>query len=232
LRFAVHGPAQRPASPRGHRPPDGDVLGRVHVRVIGVPAGATAKDRSPVPGDPVGLCLVGDLAGPAEPHPAHLGNPQLADLARHAAYVPVISAPADDPETLVPACLAPCRPPMCSGEEIRHSLGKVPRRLLLHRLRSGGQPRERLPCFGQLTGLFPIAWCARTSRPPMRVLLHGQIPNKSGMHAVLQQRLLLGKRGLKPKPHANTLSTTTDERGRERRRYPGLKAGGATPRCR
>jgi hypothetical protein len=45
LRFVVHGPAQWQASPRVHRPPDGDVLGRVHIRVIDMAASATTKDR-------------------------------------------------------------------------------------------------------------------------------------------------------------------------------------------
>jgi hypothetical protein len=46
LRFAVHSPAQRlEGSPRSHRPPDGDVLGRVHIRMSDMPADATAKNR-------------------------------------------------------------------------------------------------------------------------------------------------------------------------------------------
>jgi len=44
LRFAVHRPAQRQASPRSHRPPDGDVLGRVHIRVPRMPAGPATED--------------------------------------------------------------------------------------------------------------------------------------------------------------------------------------------
>jgi hypothetical protein len=47
----------------------------------------------------------------------------------------------------------------------------------------------------------------------MLVLLDGQISDKTGVCAVLQQHLLLGGRGLKPKSHANTLSMTTDIRG-------------------
>jgi hypothetical protein len=45
LRFAVRRPAQQHASPRSHRPPDGDVACRVHIRMIQLSADATAKDR-------------------------------------------------------------------------------------------------------------------------------------------------------------------------------------------
>jgi hypothetical protein len=67
-------------------------------------------------------------------------------------------------------------------------------------------------------------------RPPM--LLTRQIPHKTGMLAMLQQRHLLGGRGRKPKPHATTLKNTTDNPRRERRFHPGLKAGIFTPRKR
>jgi hypothetical protein len=46
---------------------------------------------------------------------------------------------------------------------------------------------------------------------------------------VLQQRRLLGRRGLKSKPHANTLSTTTDISRRERRPLGQTKARTSTP---
>ncbi|MCW2945484.1 MAG: hypothetical protein JWR24_2201, partial [Actinoallomurus sp.] len=39
-----------------------------------------------------------------------------------------------------------------------------------------------------------------------------------------------GGRGLKTKPHPNTLTTTTDISRRERRFLPGLKTGVSTPR--
>jgi hypothetical protein len=44
----------------------------------------------------------------------------------------------------------------------------------------------------------------------MLMLLDREIPDISGVRAVLQQRLLLNGRGLKPEPHAHTLTTTTD----------------------
>jgi hypothetical protein len=64
----------------------------------------------------------------------------------------------------------------------------------------------------------------------MLVLLHRQIPYKTGMRAMLQQHPLLGGRGLKTKPHPNTLTTTTDISRRERRFFLGLKAEVSTPR--
>jgi hypothetical protein len=48
--------------------------------------------------------------------------------------------------------------------------------------------------------------------------------------AVLQQHLLLNKRGLKPEPHAKTLPAATDKRRRERRFLPGMNARVFTPR--
>jgi hypothetical protein len=62
------------------------------------------------------------------------------------------------------------------------------------------------------------------------MLLHGQIPHKTGMRAMLQQHPLLGGCGLKTEPHANTLTTTTDISRRKRRFLPGLKTGVSTPR--
>jgi hypothetical protein len=45
LGFTVRWLTQRPASPRGHRPPDGDVLGRIHVGMFRMSASAATKDR-------------------------------------------------------------------------------------------------------------------------------------------------------------------------------------------
>jgi hypothetical protein len=66
----------------------------------------------------------------------------------------------------------------------------------------------------------------------MLTLLTRQIPDKTGMRAMLQQRHLLGGYGRKPEPHATTLKNTTDIPRRERRFLPGLKAGVSTPRKR
>jgi hypothetical protein len=118
---------------------------------------------------------------------------------------------------------------MRAGEEIRHGLGEIPYRLLLHRLRPRCQPCELLPRFSQLAALFDVAWRACPARPPMLVLFTGKIPHIPGMRAVLQQRRLLGGRGLKPEPHASTLTATTDTK-EGAAFYPGLKTGTFTPR--
>jgi hypothetical protein len=107
---------------------------------------------------------------------------------------------------------------MGSPEEVAHGLGEITQCLLLNRVGSSGQPRECLSRLGQLARLFAVAGRTRSSRTPMKVLFHGKIPDKTGMCAVLQQRRLLYGRGLKPKPHAATLLTTTDIPRRERRR--------------
>ena len=67
---------------------------------------------------------------------------------------------------------------------------------------------------------------------PVLMLFASKVPDKSGVCAVLQQRRLLGCRGLKSEPHATTLWTTTDIPRRERRCLPSLKAGVSTPQTR
>jgi hypothetical protein len=154
-----------------------------------------------VSGDAVRPHAVGDGPGPMEPHPADLGNPYLAHLARHSPCIPLLASSADDPESFMPTRFAPRRPAVRPGEEIRHRLGEVPEHLLLHGLGTGCQPRE-----------FSSGFC------------------KSGMRTVLQQRLFLGGRRLKAKPHMSTLSTVTDKRRRERRFPPTPEVGVSTPR--
>ena len=96
-----------------------------------------------VHGHPVGLRARGDGAGPAEPHPAGLGHPDLADVAGYAAHVPLLPALTGDPEPLMPSGLAPRQPPgrVARVEERCHRPGEVPQGLLLHRLGACGQPR-------------------------------------------------------------------------------------------
>jgi hypothetical protein len=144
----------------------------------------------------------------------------------------VVTALSDDPEPFMDARLTPCWTPMDPREEIRHGLGEIPQRLLLHRLGPRRQPRTLFPGLGQLPGLLGITRRIRPPRPPMQVLLTREIPYISGVRAVLQQRRLLSGRGLKPKSHASTLTTTTDIPRRERRLDPSRKAGVSTPRSR
>ena len=188
---------------------------------------------SPVHPHPVGLHARRHRAGPAEPHPSGLRHPHLADVAGHAAHVPLPPAPPHDPESLVPAGLAPRRP---SGRVVRveeggHRLGEVAQRLLLHHLRACGQPRVLGPGGGKLPAPLQVAWRARPARVPVPVLLDGQVPHVSGVAAVVTQDRLLGGRGEQTVPgHANTLANTADISGEVKRRFlPGLKARVSTP---
>jgi hypothetical protein len=121
---------------------------------------------------------------------------------------------------------------MRPGEEIRHGLGEIPQRLLLHPLGPRRKPSELSSGLGQLPGLLGVPRRTRPPRPPMQMLLTREIPHIPGVRAMLQQHHLLNGRGLKPEPHAKTLTTTTDILRRERRFHPGPKAGVSTPRNR
>ncbi len=186
----------------------------------------------PVHRHPVGLRVRRHGAGPAEPHPAGLGHPDLADLPGHAPHLPLLAAP-DDAESLVPSGLAPRRPPGRVGrvEERRPRPGEVAQRLLLHRLGAGRQPRVLRPRGGELPALLQLARRALPARVPVRVLLDGEVPYVPGVPAVVPQHGLLGGRGEQPVPgHANTLSDNTDISGEVKRRFlPGLKVGVWSP---
>jgi hypothetical protein len=132
----------------------------------------------------------------------------------------------DDPESIVPASFPPCRPAMGTGEEIRHGLGEVPQRLLLHHLGACGQPGMLFPYGGELTALLKVTWRTRPAPAPVRMLLHSQVPHEPGMCAVVPQRAFLSGRGDQPvSGHTNTLANTYDISGRrERCSKLGLKA--------
>ena len=89
-----------------------------------------------------------------------------------------------------------------------------------------------LPRGGELPALLQVARRGRSPRPPVRVLLDGQVPHIPSVGAVVPQHGLLGGRGEQPVPgHANTLATATDILGEVKRRLlPGLKTGVSTPR--
>jgi hypothetical protein len=188
----------------------------------------------PVAGHPERLDAVRNGAGPAEPDPPHLRHPHLADAAGHPAHLPLPAAAPDDPETLVPPGLAPGRPPgrVVRVEERGHRPGEVPQRLLLDRLRARRQPPMLFACGGELPALGQVARSARPARPPVGVLLDGQVPHIPGVGAVLPQHRLLGAGGVQPVPgHANTLATATDIPEEVKRRFlPGPKTGAFTPR--
>jgi hypothetical protein len=154
-------------------------------------------------------------------------------MAGHPADVPLPAA-AHDPESLIPAGLAPRRPPgrVARVEERRHRPGVVAQRLLLDRLGARRQPRVPGSGGGELPALLPVAGSARPAGVPVGVLLDGQVPDVPGVPAVVPQHGLLGGGGEQPVPgHANTLSDGTDISGEVTRRFlPGLKAGVSTLR--
>ncbi len=154
MRFAVHRPGIPDASPRSHGVPRRDVPSRVHVSIAGETAGSAPEDgltlaRRPVhlPARRASLARVmppylmyparshprGYGAGPAEPHPADLRDPDFAGFPAEAAHVPLPPAPPHDPEPLVPSGLAPRRPArrVPRVKEGGHRLGEVPQGLLL-----------------------------------------------------------------------------------------------------
>jgi len=179
--------------------------------------------------DPVRLHRVANIAGPPEPHPTDLRYPYLPVAA--AQPVDVARFEPDLPKSFMGAGLTPRRAPVAAVEEVAHRLREVPQRLLLHGLRSSGQPLVFGASRSQLGTLLVI-----TRRPaarlPVPLLLDGQIPHKPGMTTVLGQRCRLLRAGKQPKPaHSNNLGSTTDNlsKGGKRRFPPRLEPRVSTP---
>jgi len=106
--------------------------------------------------------------------------------------------------------LAPRWAPMGAIKEILHGLRKIAQCLLLSGLTAGTKPRILGSSFRQLPALLDIAGSA-SARLPMLLLLHRQIPHKSGISAIRQHCLLLLSVGQQSKPrHFRTVTTTTD----------------------
>ena len=175
-------------------------------------AGDSSKSNVPAPRsiqrDSIRLHRVGDGAGPSKAHPPDLGYPYLPIAA--AELVEVVRLESDLPKSFMPAGLAPRRMAVGAVEKGAHCLGEIPQRLLLHSLRSCGQPvvfgagRRQLRALLVITGRL-------TTRPPMLLLFHGQIPHKPGVTAMFGQRCRLHRAGKQPKPtHVNNLGMTTD----------------------
>jgi hypothetical protein len=121
---------------------------------------------------------------------------------------------ADLPESFVHPLLAPGRPLVRPGEEVRHRLREITQRLLLHRLRPGPQPPELGAGLGQLPGLLVVVRCPAPSVPgPEAVLLDRQIPHIPGVRAMPEQGgVLLGRGGQTVTRHEASLTCTLEHR--------------------
>ena len=116
-------------------------------------------------------------------------------------------------EAFMHAGLAPRWAPMGAGKEVPHGLGEVAQRLLLHSLGPGRQPVIFSAYLRQLGRLLVIPW-GTSSWLPKLLLLHGQVPHKAGMLAMLQEHQLLYRRWQQPKPrHTRNVTTATDTNG-------------------
>ena len=190
------------------------------------------KSDVPPPGqiqsDSVGLHRIGYVAGPAETHPADLGYPYLPMPA--AEPLNVVRLDADLPKPLGLAGLTPRRATVGAVEKVAHRLREIPQRLLLHGLRPGRQPIVFGTSRRQLSTLLVVAG-RFAARPPMLVLLYGQIPHKPGVPTVFAQYCGLLRAGKQPKPgHINNLGMTTDNlsKGGRRRILPRLRPRAST----
>ena len=175
--------------------------------------------------DPVRLDPSGDWPGKPEPHPAHLGYPYLCHASVQASHV--ISFYCHDAKPFAAPHFAPSRPAVRASEKIPHGFVEVTKRLLLDSLAAFPQPAEFAPRGGELAALFQITRCALTARFPVPMLLHGKIPNMTGVCAMLPHRLLLvsGRHHAVP-GHASIFASHYDITGEVKRRcVPRLKAG-------
>jgi hypothetical protein len=163
--------------------------------------------------DAVRLHRVRDGAGPSKPHPTDLRYPHLPVAA--AQPLDVARFESDLPESFMRAGLTPARAPVGAVEKVAHRLREVPQGLLLHRLRPGRQPVVVGAGRSQLGTLLVVAG-RLAARLPVPLLLHGQIPHKSGMAAVFRQCSGLLRAGKQPKPaHTNNIGSTTDNPSRK-----------------
>ena len=184
--------------------------------------------------DSVGLHGDGYVAGPAESHPADLGDPDLPVAAAEPLNMSRFES--DLPESFMLAGLAPRRATVGAVEKVAHRLREVSQRLLLHGLRPGSQPivfgagRSQLSTLLVVTGRL-AAW------PPvlLLLLLHSQIPHKPGVATVPGQYCRLLNARKQPKPaHTSNIGETTDNtsKGGTRRFLPRLKPRASTPQIR
>jgi hypothetical protein len=78
-----------------------------------------------------------------------------------------------------------------AGEEVRHGLGEVTQRLLLHHLAALPQPCVLGTRLGKVTALVDIARSAAAAGPPPGLLLDGEVPHIPGVGAMPGQYRLL-----------------------------------------
>jgi hypothetical protein len=182
---------------------------------------------SGITGDTVGLHALFNYTRPTKPDPAHLGHPQLTNLAGQPPDP--LGFHANDSETLVSPCLPPARLPIRTLEESTYSLREVPQRLLLHLYAPGTQPAKLSSGNGQLPALGREAGGVPSAGLPPRMLLYCKIPYVPRMRTMTRKQLLLSGRGLEPvATHVSKLSSTTDNlRGASALplgRWPGIVA--------
>jgi hypothetical protein len=183
---------------------------------------------SPITGNSIGLDTLGHRSRQAEACPSDLRHPHPTDVAIQP--FDVMGFQPDLPKAFVHTGFAPCRAPVCPGEEVPHRLREIPQRLLLHRLTPGPKPRVLGARLSQLRRLLYIAR-SYAARLPVPLLLHRQIPYISRVPAVRPQGFLLVNSRQQPKPrHVRTVTATTDIPSRSSRAplgigfLPGLKS--------
>lgn len=164
---------------------------------------------SRIPRDSVRPGAQTDWAGPAKPHPAHLGHPKLTNVAGQPPQM--VTTYIYDAESFISPSLTPCRPAIPSTEETGHCLPEVPQCLLLHFYAPRTQPIKLGASSGQLPTLHDEAGRARPAGSPPGLLLYSKIPHVSSVSAMLGQAHFLDRRWVEPVTrHANKLSSTTD----------------------
>jgi len=175
-----------------------------NVRESDIPATST------ITSDTVGLDVLRYGPRPAEPDPADLRYPNpakvLVELSDMARFHPDLA------KAFMDAGLAPRWTAMSAGEVVLHGLREISQRLLLHCLRPGRQPVVFAAGFGQLRRLLVVCG-GGTARPPILLLFHGKIPDKSCMPAMFQQFDPLSGCWQQSKPrHTRNLAAVADIR--------------------
>ena len=130
---------------------------------------------------------------------------------------------ADDAETLVASAFAPVRSPVGTGTPVRHRLGKISQRLLLHRVRTCPQPLVGGPDLGQLLALHHIVR-QRLPMMPVAELFHREVPHEPRLRAMLREQHFLLAGRIQAKPHHRRLTVRPDNLGF----LPVLKGGVST----